>query len=67
MPSRQYYFANVLNGSVDLNMLTYLSVTYPNNSVELSHGDLLRPLHGRGDLLLMLLRQERQNLRNYRV
>lgn len=37
--------------------------TYPNNGVEFSHGDLLGALHRGGHLLLMLLRQERQDLR----
>lgn len=38
--------------------------TYPDYRVELRHGDLLRPVDGRGHLLLMFLRQERQYLRN---
>jgi len=29
-------------------------VTYPDNGVQFGHGDLLRPLHGVGHLLLML-------------
>ena len=37
-------------------------ITYPNDRVELRHGDLLGSLDGGGDLLLVLLRQERQHL-----
>ena len=36
--------------------------THPNDRVELRHGDLLGALDGGGDLLLVLLRQERQHL-----
>ena len=37
-------------------------LTYPDDRVELRHGDLLGALDGRGDLLLVLLRQEGQHL-----
>lgn len=42
-------------------------LTHPDDGVELGHGDLLGALHGRRHLLLVLLRQERQDLRNDRV
>ena len=41
---------------------TYSISTYPDDRVEFRHGDLLGALDGRGDLLLVLLRQERQHL-----
>lgn len=38
--------------------------THSYDCVELGHGDLLRPVDGRRHLLLMLLREKRQNLRD---
>lgn len=49
-----------------LNTIEYRQ-TYPNNGIKFSHRDLLRPFDGRRDLLLVLLREERQNLRYYRI
>jgi hypothetical protein len=34
----------------------------PNDRIQLCHGDLLGPIHGRRHLLLVLLRQKRQYL-----
>lgn len=41
--------------------------THPNNGIKFCHSDLFRALHRRRHLLLMLLRQERQDLRYDRV
>lgn len=41
--------------------------THPNNGIKFCHSDLFRSLHGGRHLLLMLLRQEREDLRYYRV
>jgi len=41
--------------------------THPDDGIQLGHGHLLGPVDRRGDLLLVLLREERQDLRDYGV
>lgn len=42
----------------------YVYLTYPDYSVEFCHGNLFSSFNGRSNLLLVFLRQERQDLCN---
>lgn len=42
----------------------HCTYTYPDDSVQLGHGHLFGSVDRRGDLLLMLLREKRQDLRD---
>lgn len=44
-----------------------LACTHPDNSVEFGHGHLFGSVNSSGDLLLMFLREKRQDLGNYSV